>query len=1511
MFTKGKRWTVAGKGKKGDKIDSASVPALPSNTSLSSNLQFANTDATAWASRGDHIPTDIGEGDNTKSLMELCQEGNETSILQHCRRNAGPLLLYINVACDAFGNTILHLSASMDDFALSCLLLLKGADPNALNKGNVTPTMIARRMGFNKLLKVMMRHGGVIPSTERQVIFSNNLKGKHGVRHQLEGALSSVESPDAFYKPSSPFEMLENRSSELPSGLRTRPTTMMGESDRRQHDSVNISYSKTESPATTPLAPGSFPQTDLPIYNAAFLGYAMEAIANAPITMLSATDYNGHTPLMKAAYKGHLNIVKALLERQVDANVVDNKANTALVWAASAGHLAVVKVLLDYPGVNVEGCSLSQAKALNAKGFQFPITSLVAAAYSGHTLVVECLLNRGAGIDRCVGSGGSRTAIMFAAWMRQTEVVKLLLARGARTDNLAAARWLKSGLLHLKRATMDYNAWSGSVGNFQRLLSLTGNQPMTASRRMSLKERVSYFSTEENQSMAAMESLITTYSATSKTEKTHASNASLNATESDNTPDSPAMAGQRTVNRGRTKNSFRQGMNFDKLIGHDPGVIAELTEHVPDRGSELDALWIQVFQFVIQLLTASNQNKKAGYILISAKAIHYAGEINRAVEAMDRAAFQKQSSTPSTASPITPASGPASGGSPDCYYSIFQHSPVRSRIKSLSKAIANDFMKQLMLTTRIAIGVWPPQHAMADMIKAATDLARSCRELIDLANLTGMFPILDKTLELNFAAYEEEEKEVAPTRPMAGLTYEEYKRQNDLKVLEEISKHTGVGASTDSLLGTSADKDARFFELLDDLVLKFVAAVKEIHSAYNNHLKDQYVNLTSTAAHTAELLIDEIKGHDLLSEFPEELTFDIEDAKLMATKGVKLGDSFPVSIADVWYSVLEEVRQTARNMTTKGKLASGVMPPPNAAMEMLQCAIPCVMSVKKLVTISKESASKIRRTTYEDQKKKERLKKDVLQNAHVKHLFALWQSQVTTTEVAPAVEAELAVNEELDFMPEDNEGLLLEEVEGSIPLIKGGKLTKLVEWMTSHLHIDKEYNAAFILTHHSLTTSLELLDLLIRRYTLTPPPALTRQQYDIYLRRKIFPVKHRVCAILKQWMESHFEGDFAQCDLLVFKLRDFVESVVTLDSEVLAKELLQRLDEKLQAAESANHPAPSPQTFMPVSPFKTNPSSPFAAGLPPPPKLPRSLNIISPEIYNVLTSSLTGFLEFDPLEMARQLAILEFEHFRKVKAHECLDQIWGERRKKELRAAGGRLTGEASKTGLAEMIRHTNVVTIWIANSIIRHETLKDRRDALKYFAQMALHCYELCNFNGITAINAAMSMAPLNRLKKTWDAFKEKYPKIHEAYEEAAAAISPKGQYANYRKALKDRQPPAVPFLGVSLTDLTFAELGNPDFIPDTAFINFDKRRKIYQILTTSIQKYQVMPYNLIPIQGVLDFFKGLDDNVESAAATASRAGRPAGVTEFLLSNEEELYDMSLRVEPREEESDEEADDM
>ena len=82
-----------------------------------------------------------------------------------------------------------------------------------------------------------------------------------------------------------------------------------------------------------------------------------------------------------------------------------------------------------------------------------------------------------------------------------------------------------------------------------------------------------------------------------------------------------------------------------------------------------------------------------------------------------------------------------------------------------------------------------------------------------------------------------------------------------------------------------------------------------------------------------------------------------------------------------------------------------------------------------------------------------------------------------------------------------------------------------------------------------------------------------------------------------------------------------------------------------------------------------------------------------------LTTDPKAFLDIDPLEMSRQLTLIEHDLYSKFKAYECLDQIWEGHLKKELASYNQpkapnpkRRNPGSSRSDISKMIRHTNEV---------------------------------------------------------------------------------------------------------------------------------------------------------------------------------------------------------------------------
>jgi len=80
---------------------------------------------------------------------------------------------------------------------------------------------------------------------------------------------------------------------------------------------------------------------------------------------------------------------------------------------------------------------------------------------------------------------------------------------------------------------------------------------------------------------------------------------------------------------------------------------------------------------------------------------------------------------------------------------------------------------------------------------------------------------------------------------------------------------------------------------------------------------------------------------------------------------------------------------------------------------------------------------------------------------------------------------------------------------------------------------------------------------------------------------------------------------------------------------------------------------------------------------------------------------------------------------------------------------------------------------------------------------------------------------------------------------------MSNKGAYKTYRAILHSVNPPLIPYPGVFLTDMTFIEDGNPDYIGK--LINFRKRERIFNVIS-EVQQFQ---------HGVFPFEKEIDEDL------------------------------------------------
>jgi len=189
------------------------------------------------------------------------------------------------------------------------------------------------------------------------------------------------------------------------------------------------------------------------------------------------------------------------------------------------------------------------------------------------------------------------------------------------------------------------------------------------------------------------------------------------------------------------------------------------------------------------------------------------------------------------------------------------------------------------------------------------------------------------------------------------------------------------------------------------------------------------------------------------------------------------------------------------------------------------------------------------------------------------------------------------------------------------------------------------------------------------------------------------------------------------------------------------------------------------------------------------------------------------------------------------------------------------------------------------------NKDFKERVNIVRKFLKLLVVLYEVNNFNACQEIMSGLADSSVYRLRCTWMKVEEKDKKLWSQYKEISQKLSPVQNWKGYRANLKFVNPPCVPYLGVYLTDLTFIEEGNKNYLTvksgRTDLINLEKMR-MQALIIQDMMLYQQTPYNFEKVPVIYDFF--------------ANYGEPGAMPRLTKDDVKKLHPVSISIESREE---------
>ncbi|ELP91355.1 guanine nucleotide exchange factor, putative [Entamoeba invadens IP1] len=232
------------------------------------------------------------------------------------------------------------------------------------------------------------------------------------------------------------------------------------------------------------------------------------------------------------------------------------------------------------------------------------------------------------------------------------------------------------------------------------------------------------------------------------------------------------------------------------------------------------------------------------------------------------------------------------------------------------------------------------------------------------------------------------------------------------------------------------------------------------------------------------------------------------------------------------------------------------------------------------------------------------------------------------------------------------------------------------------------------------------------------------------------------------------------------------------------------------------------------------------------------------EVLNVQKE--INIFDISPLEFARQMTLMIHSAFCKIKLYEFFK--W--------------TNEKVGCKSLNTLVMFYNNFQKYFQVLILTAQSKQARNDVVKYLVNVAHFCLDMRNYDVMVCIMQIFTTACMFRLKNMFEAMSTE---TKTRYDEMVKISSPTNNWANLRILIsKDVDNPRVPYLGITLKDMTFIAEGHTTRTDD-GLVNFEKCRMMCKIVRM-FDETNIKGFNFKVENNIRWFIEHLKDDMDES---------------------------------------------